>query len=342
MDYNYILSICIASYNRGEELSKKIEKLLSIKEDRLQIVVSDNASTDQTISLLEKIDDHRLKIIINTNNQGPTANYVRALKEGDGKYVMFMTDKDYLCLDELPTYLSFLETYNFGTGYCHLNYNGSIKIEKYHAGYQALSEIAYLAKHPTGYIYSRECLHSIDDLDWYSDKDNVDAFPFEFLCAKIACNKSVAIISLPLLCTKKLEEKKEKSLTYSSENDNIFFAPNKRYLFMLKCIEHLQTLNLNQNDKTLLMRRIYIRFWRLSVIIYPDFLTNKDLCDHYGIECKKIDLREVLSISKDFLKKYEQFTSADNNSTLWYKRWTTRQNMKIIIKMKAKLLLKKD
>ena len=59
------LSICIPTFNRAEIVYRTVKKCLEYNSDKIEVVVSDNCSDDNTEELLMKIDDKRFKYFKN-------------------------------------------------------------------------------------------------------------------------------------------------------------------------------------------------------------------------------------------------------------------------------------
>lgn len=330
----YWLSICIATYNRGKSIYDKVQTLLTLEIPGVQIVVSDNASTDDTVSWLKSIKDSRFKLVLNKQNMGPTYNYVNALKQGDGEYLLFMTDKDTMNPNFLLQLKDLVETNKLSTGYVALNCGLSEnRINVWERGKTALIHAAYLSKHPTGYFYKREFFKKIDDIARFETVDTVGYFPFEFLCAELCCMGSAGEVKLPLFTTAKLESRGEKSLTYSADDSNLFFDPKNRYELMAKCMRHLNTLPLKDKEYEQIRRVLYKRYWFLAVTMYPEYKKNKLLCEHYNMERKELSGSERIAIAKEFKDKYAQEFGTDKS----YKIWSVYQ----ICKLRVKCLIKK-
>lgn len=83
-----LLSICIPTYNRCDYLVKSIESIIKqpeFKEKQVEIVISDNASTDNTKQICERYADKYDNILyfrntVNINNE----NFPLALSRGNG------------------------------------------------------------------------------------------------------------------------------------------------------------------------------------------------------------------------------------------------------------------
>lgn len=97
------------SYNRECMLIDCINEILSYEEDNIEVVISDNASTDGTWEELCEIEDKRVHIYQNEKNMGMAYNLIRALTLGNGKYVMPMTDRDRINMSELRKFVKTLD-----------------------------------------------------------------------------------------------------------------------------------------------------------------------------------------------------------------------------------------
>ena len=91
------ISIIIPTFNRAEYLKKAIESALAQDYESLEIIVSDNASTDSTEEIIQRyINDRRFKYFRNKDNLGMVANWRKALFEhADGDFFIILSDDDY-------------------------------------------------------------------------------------------------------------------------------------------------------------------------------------------------------------------------------------------------------
>ena len=94
-----LVSIIITSYNREEFIEKAIQSCLSQDYPHIEIIISDNHSTDNSDAVIKKFThDNRIKYFINDTNIGMIANYKLATRErAMGKYVTYISSDDYLC-----------------------------------------------------------------------------------------------------------------------------------------------------------------------------------------------------------------------------------------------------
>jgi glycosyltransferase involved in cell wall biosynthesis len=93
-----LISIGLPTYNRAATLGRAIESALNQDYQNLELVISDNASTDETeaICLNAARHDNRVKYLRQQNNQGLTANFREVLSQSGGEFFMWLADDDWL------------------------------------------------------------------------------------------------------------------------------------------------------------------------------------------------------------------------------------------------------
>ena len=95
-----LVSVIIPTFNRKDLLKIAIDSVLSQSYSNIEIIVTDNASSDGTCYLMEDyaLNNKCIKYIRRNENIGPHKNALYAYKEyAKGKYVFFLSDDDYLC-----------------------------------------------------------------------------------------------------------------------------------------------------------------------------------------------------------------------------------------------------
>jgi glycosyltransferase involved in cell wall biosynthesis len=99
-----LVSICIPTYNRVALLKRSIESALNQDYKNIEIIVSDNASPDETESLCMTYcnKEKKLKYFRHSINYGPSANFSEVLKRASGEFFMWLGDDDWID----PTYVS--------------------------------------------------------------------------------------------------------------------------------------------------------------------------------------------------------------------------------------------
>lgn len=98
-------SVLLPTRNGGAFLDNCIRSILEQDHDDFELVISDNANTDQTPEILQRFaDDPRVKIVRLETPVSVTDNWNNALRHSCGDYILMMGDDDYL----LPNYLRFM------------------------------------------------------------------------------------------------------------------------------------------------------------------------------------------------------------------------------------------
>ncbi len=99
-----LVSIGLPTFNRVESLKRAIESVLAQDYSNLELVVSDNASTDATQKLCLAIceRDRRLKYVRQSVNLGGVPNFNEVLRHSSGEFFMWLGDDDWID----PTYVS--------------------------------------------------------------------------------------------------------------------------------------------------------------------------------------------------------------------------------------------
>lgn len=144
-----LISVCLPTYNRVEKLKRAIKKLQEQTYKNLEIIISDNYSTDNSENICIELGkkDKRIKYFRHTINHGPTANFEFAKKQVTGKYFLWHGDDDYLDNDYIKICVTELEmdsAYILVSGLAAYKKDGYGKITHYGNIIQANSNISVL------------------------------------------------------------------------------------------------------------------------------------------------------------------------------------------------------
>jgi glycosyltransferase involved in cell wall biosynthesis len=93
-----LVSIGIPTFNRAEMLKRSIESALNQDYENVEVLISDNASTDQTESFCNYYCemDSRFKYFRQPRNRGPADNFSEVLKYSTGQFFMWLGDDDWI------------------------------------------------------------------------------------------------------------------------------------------------------------------------------------------------------------------------------------------------------
>jgi len=89
-----LVTIAIPTFNRAALLRGCIQSALSQTYANIELLISDNASTDDTPKVLREFDDKRLRVLRQQTNLGLLPNFNACLEAAAGEYVVFVSDDD--------------------------------------------------------------------------------------------------------------------------------------------------------------------------------------------------------------------------------------------------------
>ncbi len=105
-----MISVCIATYNAHQYIREQINSVLMQLNLDDEIVIADDGSNDETMAILNSIEDNRIRIISGHANLGIIKNFERALYAAKGE-IVFLCDQDDVWLPtKISECLSQLET----------------------------------------------------------------------------------------------------------------------------------------------------------------------------------------------------------------------------------------
>jgi len=96
MKKNPLVSVIIPSYNRAEYITRAIRSGLNQTHKNMEIIVIDDASTDNTEQIVKGIKDKRLKYYKNKKNMGAPHCRNLGISLSKGDYINFLDDDDEL------------------------------------------------------------------------------------------------------------------------------------------------------------------------------------------------------------------------------------------------------
>lgn len=106
---NTKLSVCIPTWNRAEKTMTAINSVLKNTHDfDVEIVVCDNASTDNTEKMVREIASitPNVKYFRNTRNIGPELNFIRVIEHAGGEYCWLLGSDDAITPDSIPSIIN--------------------------------------------------------------------------------------------------------------------------------------------------------------------------------------------------------------------------------------------
>jgi glycosyltransferase involved in cell wall biosynthesis len=208
-----IVSVCVPTYNRAPLLAQAIQSILGQTLQDFELLISDNASTDDTEAVVRSFPDPRIRYVRNQINLGHRANYGRCLQLARGAYLTMLSDDDIMMPDNIATKAEVLSKHarvglvhskyhvidengdisRYNTNWCHGPDRMEDTIESGQDVLRAMLLAFNVINTPT-VMFRRACYERVGG---YTDQ-LAHAFDFEFWM-RIALYYDVAFLAKPLI-----------------------------------------------------------------------------------------------------------------------------------------------
>ena len=131
MEVNF--SVVIPLYNKEAFVAKTLNSVLNQTYQNFEVIIVNDCSTDNSLNVVQKIDDSRFKIIKHNKNKGLSASRNTGINAATHSYIAFLDADDYWDSAYLETIWNLVKEYPgesvFATHYRE-NYNGKFFVPK--------------------------------------------------------------------------------------------------------------------------------------------------------------------------------------------------------------------
>jgi glycosyltransferase involved in cell wall biosynthesis len=122
-----MVSVCMATYNGEKYIKEQISSILLQLAGGDELVISDDQSNDNTVSIIESFGDKRIRLFLNSKKKGVINNFENALANAKGDFI-FLSDQDDIWFpDKVAECLLRLENYNLVVSNCEI-VDGSLNV----------------------------------------------------------------------------------------------------------------------------------------------------------------------------------------------------------------------
>jgi glycosyltransferase involved in cell wall biosynthesis len=196
-----LLSICIPTFNRAEILKIALQKLLPQVEsykELIEVVISDNASTDHTQKIIEnfisKYPQISFNLFIQKFNTGYYGNFKKCRELSKGKYFWLLSDNDHINDDLIKEIIEVLinKINTVGVIYLHSIPN-CIGFNKYEVTFEEIN-----GKHKE---YALMLISSVivynnkeQDVEIFKNFENNDFLGFIYFIQALEYSKNIVVI----------------------------------------------------------------------------------------------------------------------------------------------------
>lgn len=295
-----LLTICIPSYNRFNELSQLLQSIVKARSKDFDVFVVDNGSKEEFDDAV--LFDKRIHFIKRNEVVPGPINVRTCLDYGDGKYRLLCLDKDYIYGMYLDDFINKLKLINVPCGYCALNCTDNSG--KFYINKKTIDKTIYRCGHPSGYFFCEDVIEKDNQLIDKFDINSIffnNPFLLDLLYTTGLCFGNEAIYYGKLISPESLEKaKKTKSYTYTEKNNNIYFMPSFKKQQFLVWIRHMGLLDISPDKKIRVIRKLFKNTLLDCTLSYRRIMKEEAICSHYGIECRNITFEEIYSEARQF------------------------------------------
>ncbi|MDE5820309.1 MAG: glycosyltransferase [Lachnospiraceae bacterium] len=308
----YLLSFCIPTYNHSAMIYRIVTNILQCKSERIQIVASDDASDDDTVSRLREITDERFKLVTAPQRAGAKMNWYRALMHGDGKWLYLLIGRDTVNPYKIDALLETLEALeNKNVGFVRESLSVKKRIQVY-SSKEALKHLLDFA-HPSGSIFLREAFRAEPDKENYFA--TADTYPENYVKRDIIKDYPCAEIKGIIYTGKTIVPIKHVRSLYEPKTTCPFYHPKRSTIQFLEIIDMIEQpgiyrLSQKEQDELFLYKWKFllynITFYQRIRFLSPGFL------GHYGEKKRKVKrtemIRNMIHAYKDVSAHYDKIS----------------------------------
>lgn len=104
-----MVSVLLPVFNAGEYIGECLKSLIDQSFNDFEILIYDDNSIDETVGIIETVNDKRIKLYRKPNNTGLTKSLIAGIQEAKGKYIARMDADDISEPTRLEKQVHFLE-----------------------------------------------------------------------------------------------------------------------------------------------------------------------------------------------------------------------------------------
>jgi len=113
MQINPLISVVIPTFNRENTILYCLNSVLAQTYENIEVIVVDDCSTDDTVAVVKRYHDPRIRCIVLEKNSGAQAARNRGIKEAKGDWIAFQDSDDEWLPDKLERQIKALSRVEF-------------------------------------------------------------------------------------------------------------------------------------------------------------------------------------------------------------------------------------
>jgi len=300
-DYTNLLSVCISSYNKGKKLQQLVEGLYNFGDPRINVIISDDCSSDITKSCLEGMASKNVSLFYNSTNIGALPNWFETINHGTGKYILQVLDRDYIDLDVLSGLLDYLEENEVGAGYVgfmHSKLPGDAHLSSFNLfepGERTAALFGGVPMHPTGFLIRRDCWDEKKYRKYFYEENKYGIYPHSYILADIAMENYILLLT-KVFCRYVYSQSSKSKFYCNKSTDGFWWEPDMIFKNTDKFVKELSPA-FSKRNRSLFVSRIFEDSLYRATVSYKRAIMDKRLMSHYMLECRRAPLIVLLLIN---------------------------------------------
>jgi glycosyltransferase involved in cell wall biosynthesis len=294
-----VLSICIPTYNRAIILKNTLSNLVLQDISRVEIIISDNASTDETYEVVKEFDDYGINYYCNSKNQGFTYNLIKVMEYANTDYLTLVSDEDDVNVNNILASIDELTSSSVGVILGTVltsekevvrSFKTEIKVSSFRTFYSYGFKVASMS----GIVFKRS---NIDFTDLWREFNSspsygfLDVYPHVYVFNRILLENDLATDKRIFAMIR------ERGIHYPEKINGLgYFHPLNRFEQLKKKLLFVKKYSqFNFFESRLLVFRL-LRLFKDQVISYTKF--NEEIKSYFAIgSTEGINLKQFLSDS---------------------------------------------
>jgi glycosyltransferase involved in cell wall biosynthesis len=106
-----LVSVIMSVRNGADTIKETIDSVIGQTYQNWELIISDNASTDDTVHIIKTFDDVRIQLHQNKNDKGPLLNFFLLVSSAKGAFLKSIDDDSYLYPECLEKQVKILEEF---------------------------------------------------------------------------------------------------------------------------------------------------------------------------------------------------------------------------------------
>ena len=116
------VSVIIPMYNSSKYIKECLDSVINQTYSNLEIIIVDDKSSDNSLDIVKKYNDKRIKIIELDKNSGVSIARNKGIDISTGQYITFLDSDDFLVNYKIEKQFSFIEKNNYEFIYSNYSY----------------------------------------------------------------------------------------------------------------------------------------------------------------------------------------------------------------------------